>query len=363
MELSDNRNSGNEAADQTPAFELTTSRQFPEWLAEQGGSLAFTTYQAGKLFFVGLGADGLSLFERTFNRCMGLYAEGDTLWMSSLYQLWKFQNTLEPGQAAGGYDRLYVPRIAWTTGDLDVHDIAVDSNGQVVFVNTLFSCLATVDDDHSFRPLWQPEFISKLAAEDRCHLNGMAMEDGRPKYVTAVSRSDVAGGWRDRRMDGGVVIDVDSNEIVVEGLSMPHSPRVHKRNLWVCDSGTGFLGKVDVATGGFEPVAFCPGYLRGLTFIGEYAIAGLSLPRHTTFSGLALDDNLKERDAEPQCGLVVIDTRTGDLVHWLRIGGVVQELYDVVALMGVRRPSALGFKTDEVRRVLSVGEPVSGFSK
>lgn len=341
---------------QPPAkFELTSSRQFPAWLAEQNASLAFTTYQAGKLIFIGTGPDGrLSVFERTFNRCMGLHADGDTLWMGTLYQLWKFRNALEPGQLAGGFDRLYVPRVAWTTGDIDIHDIAVDSNGEVVFANTLFCCLATVDEDYSFRPLWQPPFISKLAAEDRCHLNGLAMQDGQPKYVTAISRSDIADGWRDRRADGGVVIDVDQNEILVDGLSMPHSPRMHNGTLWICNSGTGHLGTVDPVAGVFNPVTFCPGYLRGLSFIGDYAIAGLSLPRHKTFSGLALDDNLARSDAEARCGLVVIDTRTGDLVHWLRISGVVQELYDVVALPNVRRPSALGLKTDEIRRVLSI---------
>jgi uncharacterized protein (TIGR03032 family) len=173
--------------------------------------------------------------------------------------------------------------------------------------------------------------------------------------VTAVSRSDLADGWRDRRADGGCVLDMDSGEVVVEGLSMPHSPRVHEGKLWLLNSGTGFLGTVDAKTGTFEPVTFCPEYLRGLCFVGDYAVAGLSMPRGNTFSGLALYDNLKTHDAEPRCGLVVIDTKTGDLAHWLRIKGVVEELYDDVALPGARRPSALGFRTDEVRRVLSVG--------
>jgi uncharacterized protein (TIGR03032 family) len=226
----------------------------------------------------------------------------------------------------------------------------------VVFVNTLFGCLATVSDRHSFVPLWKPPFSSKLAAEDRCHLNGLALENGRPAYVTAVSRSDVADGWRERRRDGGCVIDVRTNEIVATGLSMPHSPRVYRDQLWLLDSGTGYFGKVDRATGKFERLTFCPGYLRGLSFVGDYAVVGLSLSRENrTFQGLALDDNLKSHDAEAHCGLCVIDLRSGDLVHWLWIQGVVRELYDVVVLPGARRPSALGFKTDEIRRTLSVG--------
>lgn len=346
---------------QTPSLEITSSRQFPQWLAEQRLSLAFTTYQAGKLFFIGLQPSGrLSIFERTFNRCLGLWGNGQTLWMSSLYQLWRFENVLEPGQWHEGYDRLYVPQMSYVTGDLDVHDIAVESSGRVVFVNTLFGCLAAPSETHSFVPLWKPPFLSKLAAEDRCHLNGLALEHGRCKYVTSVSQSDVLDGWRDRRADGGCVIDVTTDEIVATGLSMPHSPRVYRDRLWLLNSGTGHFGWVDRSSGRFEEVAFCPGYLRGLAFQSDFAIVGSSKQRENrTFSGLALDDNLGKAQAEPRCGVYVIDLRTGDIVHWLRIEGVVTELYDVVALPGVVRPQAIGTVTDEIRRVLRVGESSS----
>ncbi len=338
--------------------ELTPSRQFPSWLAEQKSSLAFTTYQAGKLFLVGLQPNGrLSIFERSFDRCMGLYSDEAGLWMSTLYQLWRFQNLAQPGQTTNGYDRIYLPQRAYTTGDLDIHDVAVDSSGRVVFVNTLFSCLATVSDRHSFVPLWQPPFVSKLAAEDRCHLNGLAFEGGRIRYVTAVSQTDVADGWRDHRRDGGCVIDVTSGEVVTSGLSMPHSPRAHNGRLWLLDSGTGHFGFIDPQNGRFEQVAFCSGYLRGLSFLGNFAIVGLSKPRgNRTFSGLPLEENLAKVKSEARCGLMVIDLNSGDIVHWLRIDGVVEELYDVVTLPGAIRPMALGFKTDEIRRVIHVGE-------
>ena len=364
-----------------PSLEITASRQFTSWLAEQNLSLAFTTYQAGKVFFIGLQPNGqLSVFERSFERCMGLYAEGSTLYMSSLYQLWRFENALSAGEVHNGYDGVYVPQVGYITGDLDVHDVVVEvppqpplSRGEqekqnfvppltkgglggVIFVNTLFSCLATVSEKYSFIPLWQPPFISKLAAEDRCHLNGLALRDGQPRYVTALSQSDVADGWRDRRPDGGCVIDISSNEIILTGLSMPHSPRWYRDKLWLLNSGTGEFGCADIERGVFEPVAFCPGYMRGCAFSGDFAIVGLSKPRHNkTFSGLSLDENLRAKDAEPRCGLVVIDTRSGDIVHSLRIEGVVEELYDVQLLPGVRRPMAIGFKTDEIRRVVTMG--------
>jgi uncharacterized protein (TIGR03032 family) len=280
--------------------------------------------------------------------------------LNSLYQLWRFENVLEPGQTHNGYDRLYVPQISYVTGDLDGHDLALSDTQQVVFVNTLFSCLATVSDRNSFIPLWQPSFISKLAAEDRCHLNGLAMRDGQPRYVTAVSTSDVADGWRDRRKDGGCAIDVESNEIIVTGLSMPHSPRWYKDKLWLLNSGTGEFGYVDSLRGTFEPVTFCPGYLRGLAFCGDFAVVGLSKPRHNkTFSGLALDEQLQAKNVEPRCGLLVIDLRTGDIVHWLRIQGIVEELYDVAVLAGARCPMAIGLKSDEICRVITIGSLTS----
>ena len=365
----------------TPTFEINASRQFTSWLASQNLSLVFTTYQAGKVFFIGLRQNGqLSVFERTFERCMGLYAHNSSLYLSSLYQLWRLENALEPGQVADGYDAVYVPQVGYITGDLDIHDVVLVeppqppklpgdqqvepqipslNNGRlggVVFVNTLFSCLATISETKSFVPFWKPPFISKLAAEDRCHLNGLAVRDGQPRYVTAVSQSDVADGWRDKRKDGGCVMDISTNQAIGTGLSMPHSPRWYEDKLWLLNSGRGEFGYLDLERGVFEAVAFCPGYLRGLSFCGDFAVVGISKPRHNkTFSGLALDEQLQAKQAQARCGLLVIDLRSGDIVHSLRIEGVVEELYDVQVLPGVRRPMAIGLKTDEIRRVISMG--------
>ena len=339
-----------------PKFEINCSRQFEGWMMEQRLSLAFTTYQAGKLFLLGINPkERLSVFERTFNRCMGLAGDGQTLWMSTLFQIWRLENTLAPGQVVDGYDRFFIPRTAYTTGDLDIHDIGIGADGKPVFIATLFGCVATLSETHSIRPLWKPPFISRLAAEDRCHLNGLAMEAGVPRYVSAVSQSDVADGWREKRRDGGVVLDLRSGEVVAGGLSMPHSPRLDNGTLYLADSGTGRFGRVDLARGAFEEIAFCPGYIRGVAMHKHFAVVGLSRPRHNkTFSGLALDEELKRRDAEPRCGLMVIDLRNGDIVHWVRIDGIVEELYDVVVLPGVTRPMALGLVSDEIRRTVSL---------
>lgn len=345
----------------TPKLEINASRQFVPWLAEQNLSLAFTTYQAGKIFFIGLQPSGqLSVFERTLDRCMGLYATGKSLYLSSLYQIWRWENTLEAGTMYQGYDALYVPQMSYVTGDLDVHDLIYTSSRGIIFVNTLFSCLSTVSPSHSFIPWWQPPFISRLGAEDRCHLNGLALKNGKPAYVTAVSESDIAEGWREKRQTGGCVVDIESNQIVARGLSMPHSPRIYQDKLWLLNSGTGEFGYVELDTGKFRAIAFCPGYLRGLAFNGDFAVVGLSKSRdNKTFSGLALDEKLQQADAQARCGLMVIDLKRGDIVHSLTIEGIVEELYDVVVLNGIRRPMAIGFRTDEIRRVITIGDRVN----
>ncbi len=356
------------AAPPAAAFELTASRNLAAFLSAHGASLAVTTYQAGKLLLIGSGGEGgrLSLFERSLPRCMGLSATPGRLHVSTLSQLWHFQDLMADGNGpAGGagaryagHDALYTPRRCWVTGDCDIHDIVLGAQGRPIFANTLFSCLATVAEDASFAPLWRPPFISRLAPEDRCHLNGLAADaDGTPRFVTLIGPSDVADGWRDHRAGGGQVLAVPEGEVVCAGLSMPHSPRLHGGELWVLNSGTGEFGRIDRAAGRFEPVAFCPGYARGLGFLGGHAVVGLSLARENrTFAGLALDGALAARGAEARCGLLFIDLATGAAPHWLRFGGVVQELYDVAVLPGVRRPAAIGFLGDDIRHVIRIGE-------
>jgi len=206
-----------------------------------------------------------------------------------------------------------------------------------------------------------PPFIDRIVDEDRCHLNGLAMREGKPAFVTAVSRSNTVDGWRDRRVGGGVVIEVETNRIVCDGLSMPHSPRWHDGRLWLLNSGTGELGVVEgreagrfgSRTGHFKPVAFCPGFLRGLAFCGNYAVVALSKPRYERFEGLPLEQRLKEADSSPWCGVQIIDLKTGSCVEWFRIDGDVAELYDVEFLPGIHAPMALSLGTPEIANLIT----------
>jgi uncharacterized protein (TIGR03032 family) len=270
--------------------------------------------------------------------------------MSSIHQLWRFEDFLDQEETRDGYDALYVPVTGHTTGDLDIHDIHENADGQPIFVATRFNCLATLAERGSFRELWRPPFIDRLAAEDRCHLNGLAMKDGQPAYVTCLSRTNVFEGWREKRHDGGVILDVPTGEVVAEGLSMPHSPRFYRGTLWMLQAGTGEFGRIDLDTGQFEPLCFLPGFARGLAFIGDHAVIGLSRPRENrTFEGLKLNERLKAEGVGAQCAICVVNLRTGDIEHRLEIGGIVEEIYDVTLLPDVIRPMALGFRNEEIR--------------
>lgn len=340
-------------------IDIDFSQGLAGFLASNNISIGFTSYQTGRLYLVGHGADGkLALHEAVYPQAMGVIGDGDRIYLGTLTQIVRMENVLAPSQRANEiHDKAYVPRNMQTTGNIDIHELGIKENGKIVFVNTRYSCLCEPSVTHSFKPVWKPEFISKLAAEDRCHLNGLAMVDGHPKYVTAVCRSDVVDGWRDRRHDGGVIIDVDSNEIMAEGLSMPHSPRVHDGRLWVLNSGSGELGWINPADRAFTPITFFPGFLRGLAFHNDHAFVTLSKPRHGRFEGLALDDKLREKDADAWCGVQIVSLANGDVAQWLRFDGAITELFDICVLPGVQNPITLGPQSAEIRDFLTIEDP------
>lgn len=336
-------------------LDVATSRQFAGFLAASASALVVTTYQTGMVLLIGTDPETSRLWfhNRLLDRPMGVAVRGAQLAVAGQTRIDTFVNAHATG--GGMIEPVYVPQVASYTGDLDVHDLAYDGAGRLVFANTLFSCLATVSDHWSFEPIWRPRFITRLAPEDRCHLNGLAMRDGAPAFVTAVAATDVAEGWRNHRRDGGVVVDVASGEIAGTGLSMPHSPRWHEGKLWLLNAGTGELGTLDLALGRFEPVTFLPGFLRGLAFLDGHALVTVSEPRdQPTFGDLPLQERLVREAVPARCGLFIVDIASGRTSHWLRLEGSVSELYDVAVLPGARRPSMIGFKSDDIRKVISL---------
>ncbi|MBM3937830.1 MAG: TIGR03032 family protein, partial [Sphingomonadales bacterium] len=320
----------------------------PLWLQAQKIALVLSTYRANRLLFIGTDEQAeLQVQERLFDRPMGLFTAGNSLWMAGRCHLWRFDNVLEGGQRHEGGDRLYVPAASFLTGEVNVHELVLDGTGEPLFVNTLFSCLARLGVACSFQPLWQPPFIDAIAAEDRCHLNGVALQDGQPTWVTACSSGNSPTSWRLEREGGGVLLHLPSGEIAARGLTMPHSPRWHAGRLWLLNSGTGELGWID--QGVFQPLCWLPGFVRGLAFAGGCALVGLSKLRSPQFSGLPLEKRLQAAGLpEGICGLRVIDLNSGAVLHSLDLPAPIDELFDLVVLEGVRQPRALGLKDEEI---------------
>ena len=327
---------------------------FQDWLAWAGGSVAVSTYQAGKVAMIGWDGRRVTLLMREFDKPLGLSAAGDRLVLATRNDVWIFANA--PLLAAdflenepGRYDTIYLPRASYHTGDLHTHDVAILGD-DIWLAATRFSCLAKLSFDFSFLPVWKPRFVSDLVPEDRCHLNGIAVRDGRPRYVTALGTTDAPGAWREEKATGGVLINVETNEIVLGGLAMPHSPRWREGRIWLLNSGAGELLSVDPQSGRFDVVCRLPGYLRGLCFLGPYALLGLSKIREKhIFGGLPV----QQRCDTLLCGVSVVDLRDGREAGFFEFTAGCEEIYDVQILPGVLRPMILNLEKPAARQAMT----------
>lgn len=355
MSLAVNMTSAGGAAPSPSAaveFRYTQTESFVELLQRLGVSLLVSTYQAHKLMVVRAQRSGLSTLVRTFERPMGLAAAGGRLAIGTRNQVWLLRDApdiaprIEP---VGMHDACYLPRSCHVTGDIGIHDLAW-AGDELWVVNTRFSCLCTLAPDYSFVPRWRPPFVTALAAEDRCHLNGICIVDGMPRSVTALGATNEKDGWRAGKATGGVVMDVPSGEVTARGLCMPHSPRWHAGKLWVLESGTGELQEVE-PSGKRTAVAAVPGFARGLAMASRWAFVGLSKIRPTSaMTGVPL----AERRSELKCGVAVVDVEVGRVAALLEFQSAVEEIFDVQVLPGIRFPEVVGFQKDEVNHTFIV---------
>jgi uncharacterized protein (TIGR03032 family) len=332
------------ATDAAPAYReirYEHSRNWPALLEHLGASLLVSTYQAGKLFIVGARQGELALSFHNFEQAMGIAVRHDRIAIGTRNQVWMLRSALDIAprlEPTGRYDGCFLARSAHFTGDIHGHELAW-AGGELWMVNTIFSCLCTLHEDYSFVPRWRPPFITALAAEDRCHLNGLALAEGHPQYVTALAETDTAGGWRPDKATSGCLIHVPTGRTIARGFAMPHSPRLYRGRVWLLDSGTGRLVVVDPTTAVVEPVAELPGFTRGLAFHESFAFVGLSKIRETSaFGGMPI----AERRDELRCGVGIIDLRTGRLLAHLEFLSGVEEIFAVEVLPGIRFPAVSG---------------------
>lgn len=304
-------------------------------LSQLKASLLLSTYQAGKLVVVGVHDDALRLSFHNFERAMGVAVGHNQIAVGGKDWIYFLKNAPELAPQVGmpqTHDACFLIRGAHYTSEIAVHELAWGQD-QLVVTNTRFSCLCSLDNAYSFVPQWQPPFVSALAPEDRCHLNGVALVEGKPQYVTVLGQTNSSGGWRPNKATGGCILDVSSGEVVAQGLAMPHSPRVGHNRLWVLNSGLGELMMVDISSGQMEAVVSLPGYPRGLALAGQFAFVGLSKARETATFG-----NLPISDRTLKCGVAIVDLQAGKQIGLLEFQSGVDEIFDVQVLPGIRNP-------------------------
>lgn len=335
-------------------FSCTYSPHIPELLQKLNCSLAITTYQAGKVIFISpKDRDHLIQLPRQFSKPMGMALDGNKMALATMNEVVVLTNNAELARTypkqPGVYDGLFLPRQIYYTGESDIHDLHWTSKG-LLGVNTRFSCLAYLNGEHTFTPVWVPNFITSITGEDRCHLNGLAVdENNEPRYVTVLGRTDTQQGWRQTKATGGCVIDIKTNEVVAENLPMPHSPRLYNGKLYVLLSGSGELAEVDVKTKTVKVLRQLDGFARGMDRIGDYLFIGLSKLR-TTSQAFA-DLPIAKRSVFS--GVVVMHLPTNSITGAIKYENSVEEIYDVKVLPGMQRPGILNHEKEDFRGAIS----------
>ncbi|HMQ48605.1 MAG TPA: TIGR03032 family protein [Saprospiraceae bacterium] len=331
-------------------FSCRYSPNIPELLRQLNCTLAISTYQAGKVIFLSAKDDNqLIQLPRTFKKPMGIALKGQQMAIATLDEVLVLANSPElawhyppmPQQ----YDALYMPRATYYTGMLDLHDLEWSNQG-LIAVNTSFSCICLIDDTYSFKPIWQPPFITKLAHEDRCHLNGLALHKGQARYVTAFNQGDISKSWRENITTSGILMDMDSQEIIASELPMPHTPRIINDNLLVLFSATGELVSIHTETGKWDSICQIDGFVRGMDHCGDYLFIGLSRLRKnsSTFAQLPLSHQAQ------WAGIAVVHLPTGALVGMIQYLASVDEIYDIRVLSGVQRPNILNTEKEQYKK-------------
>ncbi len=328
------------------ATRFETRGTFATLLDRLGLTLAISA-RPDQLLLVGGDNGGLTVAAAVVSRPLGLAVSPNRLAIATPRSIVVFANVPRlaphhPGRP-GYHDAFFLPRTVHLTGECQMHDM-VFAPDRIIGANTAFSCICGVDDNFSFTPIWHPPFISEIRAEDRCHLNGFAAEDGELRYVTCLAATDTREGWRGDPDGNGVLIDAQTNQILCSGLCMPHSPRLTNGTLLLLNGGEGQVLRVDRATGATTVLASLPGFTHGLCVYGDILFVGLSQNR---VSRSANPTPVARRHERLVAGVAAIEAATGRLLGVLEFTEGVTEIYDVQPLPGMRRAGIQGLSNDD----------------
>ena len=350
-------NKENKNSQALASFSCKFTPEIPQLLQQLNCSIAISTYQAGKVVFISAKNEkSLIQLPRNFEKAMGIAedTQNDKIAIACKDEVIVFRNSKDLAKfypkAPNKYDSLYLPRATFHTGAIDIHDLNFGDDGELYAVNTLFSSIVKIDDNFNFIPYWTPPFIDKITSEDRCHLNGMAMKNGKPKYATAFNSGNTAQSWRDKVTESGIIIDVETNAIIAEGLAMPHTPRIFNDELYVLLSAKGELVKVNTEDGTYEVIVQIDGFVRGMSLHKDYLFIGLSKLREnsSTFGKLPFAKNANE------AGIIVIHLPTKSISGKITYLASLEEIYDVHVLSDKVRPNILNTSKEDHKKGLMI---------
>ncbi len=343
-------------------FSCTHTPQIPELLNQLQVSLALSTYQAGKMIFLSApDQDSLVQLPRNFNQPMGIALShtGNKMALACRDEVIEFRNHPSLAQhypkSPNKYDAMYMPRVTYHTGPMDIHDLHWGAEDEIYGVNTLFSCLFKLSREHNYQPIWLPKFVTEMKSEDRCHLNGMAMKDGKPAFVTAFNQGNSYRSWKEELLDGGVLMDVDSKEIITKELGMPHTPRIIGGEVFLLESAKGALTKIHLDSGKKEIVFQTDAFLRGMDLIGDYLFISKSKLRKNSSSFGKLPFAEKATEA----GVLVVHLPSASLQGEIKYLTSVDEIYDLKIFPNQLRPNILSTLTEDFKAGLAL--PDSSF--
>lgn len=310
-------------------IDFTYSQNIVEFFKQTGTTILLSTYQTNKIMIIGQDNGEFDIRYKHFPRPMGMCKKDGRIYAGLGHGIYQFSNYTGVAKNLEGanFDACYIPGNIHFTGDIDIHEMEYTQD-QLYFINTKFSCLCIKEPNSSFKPIWKPPFISLLQPVDKCHLNGFCTRDGEPRYVTALGKTDAPLGWRENKANGGILMDIKTNEILYEGLSMPHSPRWYQERLYLLESGKGAISYFDFKKKKMIEIAKVPGFTRGFDIVGDFAFIGVSKVRESaTFSGLEIT-KLPKRVA----GVWIVNIKTGDIISFVEFTSGLDEVFAITVV-------------------------------